>query len=293
MFALSVGPRIGKSLGTIERLVTGWELGVHRGSVSQDGRVLAYPRHRPNVSELWVKHLTGGGAHHLATTPSTPLNPITSADGSQVAYAVVENDRSSAYVVATSGGSVRKVCDDCIPHVWVSDSSRLVVEFPNSHPRLRVLDVRSLTTLPLFDTDTQLQRVFMTADDRWIAIGADNVAWIVRFGPGHAATPDTAFRTVTLPVSDVTTSRIAGWSPDGRLLYSLFAIDGFRCLYAQRIDLTGATAAGEPFVVHHFHDPERAWGSTPMGNAITQRGFIFDQVEKSASIWLLDLTRVR
>jgi hypothetical protein len=40
--------------------------------------------------------------------------------------------------------------------------------------------------------------------------------------------------------------------------------------------------------VHHFHDPDREWGSTPMGNAITPRGFIFDQVETSASIWLLN-----
>jgi eukaryotic-like serine/threonine-protein kinase len=197
---------------------------------------------------------------------------ITSADGSQVAYAVVENDRSSAYVVATSGGAVRKVCDDCIPHLWASDSRRLVVEFRSSHPRLRVLDTRALTMQPLFDADKELQRVFLTADDRWIAIGAANVAWILRFEPGYAARSETASTTVSLPASDQTTSRIVGWSRDGRVLYSLLGIDGFRCLYAQRIDLTGGTPAGEPIVVHHFHDPERAWGSTPMGNAITDRG---------------------
>ena len=291
VFALALDPRTGKSPGTLERLVTGWEFGVHRGSVSQDGRILSYPRHRPHVSELWVKDLEGSGARHLATTPFTPLNPITSPNGSAVSYVVVENDRSSAYVVPTSAGSVRKLCDDCIPHAWLGDSNRLVVEFRDSGPRLRVLDTRSLTTQPLFDTDKPLQRVFMTADDRWVAVGAPNVAWIVRFEPGHAATPAQASTTVTLPASDVI-SRIAGWSPNGRLLYSLLGIDGFRCLYAQRIDPTGSTPPGTPEVVHHFHDPERAWGSTPMGNAITPRGFILDQVEKSASIWLLAQRRV-
>jgi hypothetical protein len=158
---------------------------------------------------------------------------------------------------------------------------------------LRVLDVESLTMQPLFDTDATLQRVFMTRDDRWVAVGAGSLAWIVRFEPGHAATAETASLTVRLPSSGVTTNRIAGWSPDGRLLYSLLGLDGFRCLYAQRMDPMGTTPVGEPFIVQHFHDPGRAWGSTPVGNAISDRGFTFDQVERSASVWLLSTARAQ
>ena len=286
IFALALDSETGKSVDRIDRLATGWEFGVHRGSVSQDGRVLAYPRHRPNGSELWFKDLPSGDAHHLVTTPSTQLNPITSDDGSQVAYTVTENDRNVGYVVATTGGAVRKFCDDCTPHVWLSDSRRLIVEFRGTHPALRVLDTVSLAPEDLFDTNKAVQRVFVTADNRWIAIGGDSVAWLLPLKPGHVATPENA-RTVELPRSDVINSRVAGWSSDGKRLYSLLGVDGFRCLYAQRVDPTGAAAPGTPFIVQHFHDPQTAWGSTPMGNAITRRGFIFDQVETSASIWIL------
>ena len=75
------------------------------------------------------------------------------------------------------------------------------------------------------------------------------------------------------------------------MLYALMGLDGFRCLYALPIDLSKGTPPGVPQIVQHFHDPDRRWGSTPMGNAITNSSFIFDQVEMSSSIWLLDETK--
>ncbi len=45
---------------------------------------------------------------------------------------------------------------------------------------------------------------------------------------------------------------------------------------------------GEPFVVQHLHDPRRRWGSTPFGTAIVSRAFVFNQIESTGSIWLLD-----
>jgi hypothetical protein len=61
--------------------------------------------------------------------------------------------------------------------------------------------------------------------------------------------------------------RSAGLSQDGRLLYLLHEHDGFRCLYARRLDPVNGHPMGEPFLVHHFHDASRRWGSTGFGNA--------------------------
>jgi hypothetical protein len=119
---------------------------------------------------------------------------------------------------------------------------------------------------------------------------ADRV-WIVPSEFSTMATPANT-RTITLPAGTLD-GRMSGWSADGRLLYSLLVLDGFRCLYAQRIDPSGREAPGEPFAVHHFHDPRRAWGSTPASNAVTARGFVFDQLDTSSSIWLLAHTAAR
>jgi hypothetical protein len=59
-------------------------------------------------------------------------------------------------------------------------------------------------------------------------------------------------------------------------------------LYAQRVDPQRGLPIEEPFLVQHFHDPQREWGSTPMGPAIVNRAFIHLLRETTGSIWLLD-----
>jgi hypothetical protein len=287
VFALALEPGGAKSSARIERLATGWEFGVHRGSVSQDGRILAYPRHRPGSSEVWAKDLTTGSSRHLVTTPFTELNPVISADGSQVAYTVVENQRTSGHVVPAAGGATKKVCDNCIMQGWPGDNRHVIVEFPAEHPTLRVLDIVVGSSAGVFDMDGRVSRTFTTADDRWLVVGGQDVAWIAPFKPGQVATPANSTK-IQLPYSDVITGRVAGSSSDGRQLYSLLGLDGFRCLYAQPVDPANHGVIGQPSLVQHFHDPGRQWGSTPMGNAVTARGFVFDQIETSSSIWLLE-----
>jgi eukaryotic-like serine/threonine-protein kinase len=89
-------------------------------------------------------------------------------------------------------------------------------------------------------------------------------------------------------IADNSAERACGWSPDSRLLYLLLERDGFRDLYAQRLDSARGTLVGEPFVVQHLHDPRRRWGSTSLGNAIVRNAFVFSQLEMTGSIWLLD-----
>ncbi len=287
VFRLTLDVAAGKSLNRIESLADDWGFTAHRGSASRDGRWLAYPKHRPDHSELWLKDLATGTARHLTTTALSELNPAISADGTQVAYTVVENNRVTGYVMPATGGAPRRVCDDCRVSSWLSDARRVLALFPDSQPAVRIVDVTTQITTPVF-SGAAVNRAFPTADDRWLVVGGADVAWIIPLAPGTSpATPQDAL-TIDFPMTDVATGRIAGWSADGRVLYSLLGLDGFRCLYAQRIDLEHRTVAGPPSVVHHFHDPARLWGSTPMSNAITDDGFFFDQLARSGGIWLRD-----
>jgi serine/threonine protein kinase/Tol biopolymer transport system component len=285
VFALAL-----EGTASIERLATGWGFGVHRGSVSQNGRILAYPRHRPSTSELWIKELDTGKARHLVTTNFTSLDPAASADGSRVGYTVVDAEGSSSFVVSAQGGTARKICEGCFVHAWLPDNRRCIVEYLAEHPRIKAIDVEDLSREDLFDADALINRVIPAADGRWLAVGGQDVAWIVSLERGRVGTPQNSLA-IPLPGSAAIPSRICGLSADRTLLYSLLGIDGFRCLYAQRVNPATGAPTGTPYAVHHFHDPARAWGSTPMGNAVTRRGFIFDQVETAGSIWLLEAAR--
>ena len=170
VFALPLNPNAAKATGPIESLATGWSDAVHRGSVSQDGRVLVYPRHRPTASEVWVKDLVTRTEHHLATTVFTQLNPTISPSGSQVAFTVVENELLSVHTVLSAGGVVRKMCDDCVVQGWVGEHQLLLL-FPSDHPRVRLLDIDTTKMHAVFDADETVNRAVATPDGRWVVIG--------------------------------------------------------------------------------------------------------------------------
>ena len=290
VFALALDSNNGKNLNRIDRLTTDWGMETHRGSISQNGRTLAFPRYRPNSTELWVKNLHTGGERHLVTTQLAQLNPTVSPDGVWVAYTVAVDGgdgRGAGHIVASAGGAARKVCDECEMHSWLADGRHVLTVYPAGHPRIRTIDVETLQMADVFDTNGTVQRVFGSSDNRWLAVSTTSSAWIAPLHVGRAATEAESL-SVPLPKSDVVGSRVCGWSPNGRLLYSLLGIDGFRCLYAQRVDPSGHQPPGEPFIVQHFHEPQRAWGSTSMANAITGDRFVYDHVETSSSIWLFE-----
>jgi len=69
--------------------------------------------------------------------------------------------------------------------------------------------------------------------------------------------------------------------------------DGFRDLWAQRIDTAHGTSSGDPFLVQHLHDPKRTWGSTPYGTAIVNGAFVFTQSAVTGGIWIRDPAQTR
>ncbi len=82
-----------------------------------------------------------------------------------------------------------------------------------------------------------------------------------------------------------TTGRPAGWSPDSRVLYLLLDTDGFRCLWAQRVDPATGRPVGTPSVARHLHDLVGV--STSFGNAITEQGFLYEAANVRSNLWRL------
>ena len=69
--------------------------------------------------------------------------------------------------------------------------------------------------------------------------------------------------------------------------------DGFRCLYAMKLDVATGKPRSQPFVVAHFHDASRQWGSTGMGSAVAEGVFVADLFETTGNIWMTTLPRMQ
>jgi hypothetical protein len=260
--------------------------GAGRSSLDDRGRLLAYPRRRG--TELWVKDLSTGRERHIVTAPAV-ANPVISHDGTKVAYGDGEGARSAGFVVTVAGGTPRKVCDGCGIHGWFADNLRILTrqwDESASMARARAVNTVDLNGVDLIVAPARMGRLDLSPDERWLVFDQAGTHRLAPVRPGSLP-PEHEWVTV-FERAPGSAERPCGWSPDGRLLYLLLERDGFRDLYAQRIDPARGVPVGEPFVVAHFHDPRRRWGSSSFGSAIVHNAFVFTQVETTSSIWLRD-----
>src|SRR4029079_15723306 len=78
--------------------------------------------------------------------------------------------------------------------------------------------------------------------------------------------------------------RPCGWSPDSSVFALLLDADGFRDLWAQKID-TASRPVGKPYVVRHMHG---AYDVSPTyGNAISAQGFVYEAARLTGNVWRL------
>ena len=215
-----------------------------------------------------------------------------SPSGRWVAYTVSTSDeggnagRGAGYVIATTRGTPRKVCDDCEIYQWTADDSGVLLL--EGRPVEHTFTLMNLATLRravvLMDpAGNRIVRPMLSPTGRWVSFSAADNLKVAAFRPGtNTAAAATSIRTLT------GAERGAGWSPDGRLLYLLLETDGFRCLYAVPIDPETGHATGDPSPVHHFHDASRTWGSTGFGNAVTPGLFLSNHFGYTGNIWMAD-----
>jgi hypothetical protein len=158
-----------------------------------------------------------------------------------------------------------------------------------------VLEVASGRTSPLLRYRASLYSPRFSPDDRWIAFHAHSSAttrtiYVAPFA-GLAEIPESQWVAVT---DRNAADREPYWSPGGSLIYFLSERDGFRCIWAQRLDAVMRQPAGEAFAVAHFHSARRSltkvgFGTGLVGLSIAKDKIVFAQGELTGNIWIAEL----
>ena len=81
------------------------------------------------------------------------------------------------------------------------------------------------------------------------------------------------------------------WSPNAELLYFLSDRDGFRCIWARRLNALSKQPAGDAFAVRHFHRARRSLrrmtGTTGLiGLSVAPGRMVVSFGELTGNIWL-------
>ncbi|MDA2937054.1 hypothetical protein MYX75_02170, partial [Acidobacteria bacterium AH-259-A15] len=300
LWSLPIDANQGKVVGEIQQ-VTANAAADHSPSISADGSKLIFASNRSGNWDVWTKDLESGKATALTAKELNELNPIIKTDGSKVAYRVSQESPSfanSVYVMAPGEGLAEKVCDDCGTITdWSSDGENILYYY-SSVPgvaRTALLNLVSGEKIDWVQNDEG--NVFdprFSPDDRWIAFHVtqrlDRVRRQLFIAPFRSGVVPKQSEWIAVTDGSGSDAR-AAWSPDGNVLYFLSDRDGWRCIWAQRLDAGTKRPLGSALEVYHSHDVRRSLGNFlsyyKIGLAVARDKVVFSMGELTGNIWMM------
>ena len=261
-------------------------------ALTADGKTMMFCSNKGGNSDVWKKDLETGAEAAVVATPASEHLFGMSLDGSKLLVGRTEQRHRALYLASPTAGASQKVCEGCMgtlspdgARVFYAEGSLreardiFVLEAATGQ-RVQVLKgAKDLCSPCLSDAR-------FAPDGQWGAFAAA----VASDSPGLVLVP---FRNRQLLESEaVWVSRRRGdgspyWSPDGNLLYYLSDQDGYRCVWAQRLEPAAKKPAGEAFPVHHFHSPNRF--ARPRHLSVARDKLVVGLTEGSSNIYLTKL----
>jgi hypothetical protein len=113
-------------------------------------------------------------------------------------------------------------------------------------------------------------------DGRWITfLDATGHREVIAPFQGKTLAEESNWRTVP--------AELAHWSPDDTLVYGRATLDGFACLWANRVDRISKQPVGAPLPVFHAHGARAVYdASTSVGSG----RIVFTLAERTGNVWM-------
>ena len=231
-------------------------------AVSLDGKKIAYSSSRTGTRDLWVRDLVTGRESVVSTPPSPAFGSAFSADGGRIAYRAAEGQETVEYLVSLDDGSRERVPDCRSNGGWSADGKRFLC-IGNEPARISVVDLASKRRTGLLNHAAwSLWNPRFSPDDRWVSFNAVTAGrsriFVAPFRSGMI--PESEWIAITDGVWDDKPR----WSADGDTLYFMSERDGFRCIWAQRLDGSKCPVGGV-IPIFHAHQAQRSLLNVQIG----------------------------
>jgi len=249
-------------------------------SISADGTKLAYLSNKALGPSVWIKDLQDGKETFITRTRNPPR---LSHDGTMLA--LIEDQ--SIVVMPSSGGEATRVCADCQgTWDWSPDGTRIL--YPAGSPSaIGELTIASgAKRIVLKDSKYGIAAPRFSSDGRW-------VVFHTTLGPTQRQLFITQYPSKGdwIPLTDGTgLDRNGVWSPNGNLIYYLSERDGFRCIWAQKLDALSKKPSGPAFPIAHFHSTRHSLfpltNVGQIGLTVAPGKLVFSLAELNGNVWV-------
>jgi serine/threonine protein kinase len=300
IWSLPADPNTGKVSGDPQRLTSGTAEDT-LPAPSLDGKNIVFASNRTGKLQVWRKDVTTGAETRQTSGSAVELPLIISPDGSRIVYCIFggpdPQSSSGCFIASTGGGEGRNFCQTC-------NSSSIQDWFDHGRKVLYKKGISVKTEFVLRDLGSGAEATFLrypmfsiaatrfSPDERWVSFqvvleAATRRQIFIAPVRNDVVAPESEW----IPVTDGSgLDRNAVWSPDGNLLYFLSERDGFRCIWAQRLDHNSKHPVGEAFPVHHLHQTRRSLMPfqeiASIGLSVTRNGLVFSVTETIGNIWV-------
>jgi Tol biopolymer transport system component len=256
-------------------------------TASADGAKMTYQSDRSGKFEVWVRDMATGKENALATlSPSRTTTSVISPDGSQVAFTVI-SDNSKLYVMSTSEGAPRLLCERAHAISWSPDGGSLIVySFENGkESSLARIDLSTGKRVAL-PVPNLAKEADISPDQHWLDlyVEKDRYRGDIFISPLESQ-PVPKERWIPI-AENVAGVHAIGWSPQGRFLYWFSDVDGRDCLYGRALDPATKRPIGSAVLVQHLHQRARinTYSDVPMLFNADQ--LLLPLTESYSTIWM-------
>ncbi len=285
---LRLDPNAPKSLAHLERAPG--MMNAQLWDTSPDGRELAYFRY-PDQLGSYLRNLGTGEERRLEVPGKSIIASYLSKRPKMLVVAGSPSASyrdSTTYLMDTVGGKRDILCTGC-DSPQSSPDGRWIFVKRFDDPQSILLTSSGERYLDVLDDSQNVQSVRFSADGKWIAFrySKDQRNGRLYAAPFRGATPVPKADWVLLTRDEGEYGR-PGWSPDGRVVYYSSKQDGYRCLYARRLDVSKKQALGEPIAIYHAH-------GTPSipddydALSVARDKLVFEIGDGRTNIWLAEL----
>jgi Tol biopolymer transport system component len=327
LLRIPISPDIMQATGAAHEVTSGEWWDAHP-SLAANGRVV-YSR-RELKAEIWSVAPDGSGDLRRVTEDTGDVRPSLSRDGTRLAYRLPSaGTQGEIRVIETAGGKqIARVHYDSIrdwpvllspsgdelvytsrglmrmslpegspervfgrgwdqPTSWSSDGKYLLVQ--RGWRGLGLLDLTTGHDQDLLrDERFPVAEARFSPDDKWIAFTLLSPSHPGIFIVPLAAAPDSARIAVT---AEDSSAGSPAWSADGTQIYFLNSCQGFRCIWARRLDARSKKPLGEAFAIRHFHGARYSLlgGIDPQNVGLAAAGgrLVFGMFDTTGNIWSL------
>ncbi len=293
LWSLPLNTKSGLLAGDIEQLTDdpaskGWP------AISLNGETVAFVTERNGNRDVMTLDLKTRVRTTVAGSGMVELWPWINSTGSKIAYAVTEQDGWRFDLAQLDGGLTRTILGGGGRFDGLSPDEGLLLHRRSSGIVAFDIATGEEDVLISRNERSQLYQSKFSPDGRWILFMKRELEtpslsrlFVARI-EGETPVPERDWVEVSVGESMFDKCR---WAANGALIYYVSNMDGFSCIWAQRLDPDTKRPVGEPLAAYHSHDPRRSIFNVDLGSqeiSVARDKIVFNMATVTGNAWMMD-----